>query len=207
MACNILRRLTPCCRVIYNLRHSHLRTPHLCSCAAGCLTPALHCPLQALLPCRLLCLPPSCFCRCYRALILPGSWIRCLWLFLLLLLQVVSLRLPADDLESFLPQILEGILLWAEDSKNKFRAKVGREVGGVVRVCGLLCLLLHSGLGAAVWLAHWQIGWSFNWLAGWFKCERDASAMDLTRWTSLRLASSAYGYLLCFALASMLMLR
>lgn len=39
--------------------------------------------------------------------------------------QVVSLRLPADDLERFLPQILEGCLLWAEDSKNKFRAKVG----------------------------------------------------------------------------------
>lgn len=39
--------------------------------------------------------------------------------------QVVSLRLPADDVERFLPQILEGCLLWAEDSKNKFRAKVG----------------------------------------------------------------------------------
>ena len=43
------------------------------------------------------------------------------------MLQVVSLRLPAEFVAQFLPQILEGILLWAEDSKNKFRAKVGRE--------------------------------------------------------------------------------
>ena len=50
---------------------------------------------------------------------------------------MVSLRLPADDVERFLPQILEGCLLWAEDSKNKFRAKVrlqgkGGSAGGVV---------------------------------------------------------------------------
>ena len=29
-----------------------------------------------------------------------------------------------EQLTTFLPEILEGILLWAEDSKNKFRAKV-----------------------------------------------------------------------------------
>ncbi len=34
------------------------------------------------------------------------------------------IRLPAYDVARFLPQILEGCLLWAEDSKNKFRAKV-----------------------------------------------------------------------------------
>ena len=44
--------------------------------------------------------------------------------------QVVSLRLPSDDVAAFLPQVLEGILLWAEDSKNKFRAKVGGDAAG-----------------------------------------------------------------------------
>lgn len=48
---------------------------------------------------------------------------------------MVSLRLPADELTTFLPQILEGILLWAEDSKNKFRAKVGLWVGAWVPGC------------------------------------------------------------------------
>ena len=43
---------------------------------------------------------------------------------------MVSLRLPAEFVAQFLPQILEGILLWAEDSKNKFRAKVGGEALG-----------------------------------------------------------------------------
>ena len=38
-------------------------------------------------------------------------------------MQVVTVRLPADELATFLPSILEGILLWAGDSKNKFRAK------------------------------------------------------------------------------------
>ena len=41
------------------------------------------------------------------------------------------MRLPVYDLTGFLPQILEGILLWAEDSKNKFRAKVGLRQFGV----------------------------------------------------------------------------
>lgn len=38
--------------------------------------------------------------------------------------QVVVMRLPVDQLEPFIPQILEGVLLWCEDSKNKFRLKV-----------------------------------------------------------------------------------
>ena len=38
--------------------------------------------------------------------------------------KVVAVRLPAVDLVTALPSILEGILLWAEDSKNKFRLKV-----------------------------------------------------------------------------------
>ena len=55
--------------------------------------------------------------------------------------QVVSLRLPAEFVARFLPQILEGILLWAEDSKNKFRAKVGREMARQYR--GGCCFVLR----------------------------------------------------------------
>lgn len=39
-------------------------------------------------------------------------------------LQVCALRMPADMLTQHLPTLLEGMLLWAEDSKNKFRQKV-----------------------------------------------------------------------------------
>jgi ribosomal RNA-processing protein 12 len=41
------------------------------------------------------------------------------------------LRLPAPLLTSHLGQLLEGMLLWAADSKNKFRLKVKRHA----RVC------------------------------------------------------------------------
>ena len=34
------------------------------------------------------------------------------------------MRLPVEMLEQHLGAILEGILLWSEDSKNKFRLKV-----------------------------------------------------------------------------------
>lgn len=72
---------------------------------------------------------------------------------LCLTLQVVSLRLPADNVAQFLPQILEGCLLWAEDSKNKFRAKVGMEqetaqwgwVGSLAAGMGELASYVPSG--------------------------------------------------------------
>ncbi|KAL4855011.1 RRP12-like protein [Chlorella vulgaris] len=51
-------------------------------------------------------------------------------------IKVVSLRLPAYDVARFLPQILEGCLLWAEDSKNKFRAKVRWIVEKLAKRCG-----------------------------------------------------------------------
>lgn len=34
------------------------------------------------------------------------------------------MKLPAEMLQKHLAAILEGILLWAEDSKNKFKLKV-----------------------------------------------------------------------------------
>lgn len=54
---------------------------------------------------------------------------------LLLLLQVCAMRMPVDMLLVWLPQMLEGMLIWADDSKNKFRLKVN-----------IICLL------TAVWL-------------------------------------------------------
>jgi hypothetical protein len=43
--------------------------------------------------------------------------------------QVCAMRMPADLLMVWLPQLLEGMLLWADDSKNKFRLKVGLSRG------------------------------------------------------------------------------
>jgi hypothetical protein len=39
-------------------------------------------------------------------------------------MQVCAMRMPVDMLMIWLPQILEGMLIWADDSKNKFRLKV-----------------------------------------------------------------------------------
>lgn len=38
--------------------------------------------------------------------------------------KVVVIKLPVEQLAPFVGDILEGCLLWAEDSKNRFRAKV-----------------------------------------------------------------------------------
>lgn len=38
--------------------------------------------------------------------------------------QVCAMRLPTEVLEQHLRPILEGLLLWSEDSKNKFKLKV-----------------------------------------------------------------------------------
>ena len=66
------------------------------------------------------------------------------------------MRLPTEELVSFLPQILEGILLWAEDSKNKFRAKVrgeweeGRSWPACSSFLRQFCLVAQFGLGFRV---------------------------------------------------------
>ncbi len=38
--------------------------------------------------------------------------------------QVVAMRLPLESVLPHLPAILDGVLLWAADSKNKFKLKV-----------------------------------------------------------------------------------
>ena len=40
-------------------------------------------------------------------------------------MQVCVIKLPVEIVQDQLGEILEGILLWSQDSKNKFRLKVG----------------------------------------------------------------------------------
>ena len=40
-------------------------------------------------------------------------------------MQVCVIKLPVEIVQAQLGEILEGILLWSQDSKNKFRLKVG----------------------------------------------------------------------------------
>ena len=47
------------------------------------------------------------------------------------------MRLPPEQLLAQLPAMMQGLLLWAEDSKNKFRLKVRGIVERLVRRCGL----------------------------------------------------------------------
>lgn len=54
--------------------------------------------------------------------------------------KVVAVRLPTPELEASLPAVLEGILLWAEDSKNKFRLKVRVILERLARRCGFEAL-------------------------------------------------------------------
>jgi len=49
--------------------------------------------------------------------------------------QVVAMRLPLEAVQPHLPAILEGVLLWAADSKNKFKLKVRLPCG----------LTMHTG--------------------------------------------------------------
>ena len=38
--------------------------------------------------------------------------------------QVCAMRLPVEVLQAHLGAMLQGLLLWSEDTKNKFRLKV-----------------------------------------------------------------------------------
>lgn len=40
------------------------------------------------------------------------------------LVKVIIVRLPGDELQKHLRGIVEGLLLWSDDSKNHFKAKV-----------------------------------------------------------------------------------
>lgn len=51
-------------------------------------------------------------------------------------IKVCAMRMPVDVLTPQLGAILEGLLLWAEDSKNKFKLKVRVVVERLARRCG-----------------------------------------------------------------------
>lgn len=46
------------------------------------------------------------------------------------------MRMPVSELQRFLPSICEGILVWAEDSKNKFRMQVRIILERLAKRCG-----------------------------------------------------------------------
>ena len=48
-------------------------------------------------------------------------------------MQVCAMRIPAEELQRQLPAMLGGLLLWAHDSKNKFRLKIRLVVERLVR--------------------------------------------------------------------------
>ncbi|CAG9462050.1 unnamed protein product [Pedinophyceae sp. YPF-701] len=50
--------------------------------------------------------------------------------------KVLAMRLPVDDLRAHTPAILDGILLWQDDTKNRFRLKVRTIVERLARRCG-----------------------------------------------------------------------
>ena len=59
-------------------------------------------------------------------------------------LKVAAVRLPADVLQQHLATIIEGLLIWAQDSKNKFKMKVRRLLERLCKRCGYEAV-------AAVW--------------------------------------------------------
>nr|PNR59348.1 hypothetical protein PHYPA_002139 [Physcomitrium patens] len=53
------------------------------------------------------------------------------------LVKVVIARLPAVELEQHLHSMVEGLILWSDDSKNHFKAKVRAIIERLVRRCGM----------------------------------------------------------------------
>ncbi|KAK9864417.1 hypothetical protein WJX84_009705 [Apatococcus fuscideae] len=58
-------------------------------------------------------------------------------------LKVVAMRLPAAQLDQNLKPILEGLMIWAHDSKNKFKLKVRVIVERLARRCGFQAVSQH----------------------------------------------------------------
>lgn len=53
------------------------------------------------------------------------------------LVKVVIARLPAAELDQHLRSLVEGLILWSDDSKNHFKAKVRAIIERLVRRCGM----------------------------------------------------------------------
>ncbi len=65
------------------------------------------------------------------------------------------MRLPVDVLEQHMSQILEGLLLWSEDSKNKFRLKVQRPHMHALHLAFMLSCT--TGPEEVVYVCLWQL--------------------------------------------------
>jgi len=57
--------------------------------------------------------------------------------------KVAAVRLPAETLHQHLGDLLQGVLVWAHDSKNRFKAKVRAVVERLVRRCGAAAVAEH----------------------------------------------------------------
>ncbi|PNW69821.1 hypothetical protein CHLRE_19g751197v5 [Chlamydomonas reinhardtii] len=68
--------------------------------------------------------------------------------------KVCAMRLPVELLTPHLGPILEGMLIWAEDSKNKFKLKVRVIVERLARRCGFDAVAAVMPAGDAKLLAH-----------------------------------------------------
>ena len=64
------------------------------------------------------------------------------------------MRLPVELLQPWLPQMLEGLLLWCEDSKNKFKLKVRAVVERLAKRCGFEAMAASMPPSDSRLLAH-----------------------------------------------------
>ena len=64
------------------------------------------------------------------------------------------MRMPVDVLLPWLGPMQEGMLLWAEDSKNKFKLKVRAVLERLVRRCGAEAVAAATPAGDVRLLAH-----------------------------------------------------
>ncbi|MEW5303886.1 MAG: hypothetical protein WDW36_006538 [Sanguina aurantia] len=69
-------------------------------------------------------------------------------------IKVCTMRMPAVILSAQLGPILEGVLLWGDDSKNKFKLKVRVIVERLARRCGYESVAAHMPPSEAKLLAH-----------------------------------------------------
>mmetsp|Transcript_19672 Transcript_19672/g.54892 ORF Transcript_19672/g.54892 Transcript_19672/m.54892 type:complete len:1497 (+) Transcript_19672:183-4673(+) len=122
------------------------QTPHMISASVMALSRLLHefAPrLRLLMPALL----PS-------VLMLLRSKSREIIKSVLGFVKVCAMRMPSSMLEQQLGPILEGILLWAEDSKNKFKLKVRVIIERLARRCGFEAVAKHIPPSDARLLTH-----------------------------------------------------
>ena len=70
------------------------------------------------------------------------------------IVKVAAVRLPPDQLAPHLDELLTGLLVWAHDSKNRFKAKVRGVVERLVRRCGADAVTEHVPSEHAPLVAH-----------------------------------------------------